>query len=165
MMVSKPPSLGHASQPGSILASVGQTSDSLIPGRSSTAGPSQHHAVGDGTVSMALQPAGVFWISYVWSRSQPGECVYAKMGGITPSLSGNVPQVVAASPTATNGVPSDSLAEIEIISPQLRRDIIKGTDVNLSTLLIPGYNPDGDLRHIVSNGDVYPIKNSDSRLL
>ena len=85
------------------------------------------------------------------------ESVYTEMGGITPLLPGNVPQVAAASPTATNGVPSDSVAEIEIISPQLRRDIIKGRDVNLSTLLIPDYNPDGDLRHIVSNGDVYPI--------
>ena len=61
-------------------------------------------------------------------------------------------------PTAANGVLTDTVSEIEIISPQLLRDIIKGRDVNLSTLLIPGYNPNGDLRHIVSDGVVYLSK-------
>ena len=63
-----------------------------------------------------------------------------------------------------NGVPSDSLAEVEIISPQLRRDIVKGKDVNLSSLLIPGFNPDGDMRHIVSNSEVYQLWSFDNRL-
>ena len=40
-------------------------------------------------------------------------------------------------------MPSNSLTEVEIISPQLRQDIVKGQDMNLSSLLIPGFNPDG----------------------
>ena len=63
-----------------------------------------------------------------------------------------------------NGVPSDSLAEVVIISPQLRRDIVKGKDVNLSSLLIPGFNPDGDMRHIVSTSEVYQLRSFDNRL-
>jgi hypothetical protein len=72
--------------------------------------------------------------------------------------------VDVAPATNANGVPSDAVPEVELISPQLRRDILRGKDINLATLLIPGYNPDGDLRHIVSNSEVYQLKANDTRI-
>lgn len=66
-----------------------------------------------------------------------------------------------------NGVPSEALQHVEIISPQLRRDIVKGKDINLCSLLIPGYNPDNDAnRHLVVGGEVVPLKplSADGRL-
>ena len=82
-----PPPLGYASQPGLTPASVGQISDSLIPGRSSTAGTSPA-PVGDGPVSLTLQPAGGFPGSPMCGPSHSLESAYAKIGGITPSLPG-----------------------------------------------------------------------------
>lgn len=72
-------------------------------------------------------------------RTGPLPCPLCKTVNI-----GNQPFAVAN----PNGVHSDSVAEVEILSPQLRRDFLKGKDVSCSTLLIPGYNPDGDLCHM-----------------
>ena len=80
------PPLGHASQPGSTPASVGQTSDSLIPGRSSTAGTSQHQW-GMGQFPWPCSPLA-FSGSPMCGPGHSLESAYAKMGGITPSLPG-----------------------------------------------------------------------------
>ena len=42
-------------------------------------------------------------------------------------------------------VPADSLPQIDLVSPQLRQDILAGKDVNLAALLIPGYKGQGSM--------------------
>ena len=117
------------------------------------------------------------WQLRIWPQPNTFslETAYARMGapavmampattsglGATASFHPKSSQPAAAN---FNGMPSDSLAEVEIISPQLSRDIVKGKDVNLSSLLIPGFNPDGDMRHIVSNSEVYQLRSFDNRL-
>ena len=52
------------------------------------------------------------------------------------------------------GVASDSLLHIDIVSPEIRRDIISGKDINLAAPLIPGNK--GELennRHLVQCRD------------
>ncbi|XP_033761968.1 uncharacterized protein LOC117343634 [Pecten maximus] len=41
--------------------------------------------------------------------------------------------------TGPNGIPPDLMPHLDIVSPSLRKHILEGKDVNLSTLLIPGY--------------------------
>jgi len=43
------------------------------------------------------------------------------------------------SPRASFGVPSTSVADLDMISPEIRNQIISGKDVNLNLLLIPNY--------------------------
>ena len=75
------------------------------------------------------------------------------------------PTNISTTKPSINGVPSDSLAEVESVSPpQLRQDILRDPYVNLATLLAPGYSPDSDLRHIMSDEDIYPLKSRDTRL-
>lgn len=66
----------------------------------------------------------------------------------------------------SNGVPSDSLPQIDIVTPSVRRDIIMGKDINLAALLIPGYKTDsGTDRHLIKEGEIIPLKSpSDTRL-
>ena len=66
----------------------------------------------------------------------------------------------------SGGVSADSLPQIDIVSPQLRADILAGKDVNLALLLIPGFKSQEDPNqcHLVVDGDVYPLKGlADSR--
>jgi hypothetical protein len=42
-------------------------------------------------------------------------------------------------PRASFGVPSTSVADLNMISPEIRNQIISGKDVNLNLLLIPNY--------------------------
>ena len=66
----------------------------------------------------------------------------------------------------SNGVPSDSLPQIDIVSPSVRRDIIVGKDINLAALLIPGYKSDSTTdRHLVKGSEIIPLKSpGDTRL-
>ena len=60
-----------------------------------------------------------------------------------------------------NGAASDSLPFVEIVSPQLRRDIILGKNINLPSLLIPGAKSgDSDLtnRSILIGEETIPLK-------
>lgn len=60
-----------------------------------------------------------------------------------------------------NGVPSHSVSHVELVSPQLRRDIIKGKDINLASLLIPNHNPDNDSgRHLVTASEIFTLKST-----
>lgn len=64
-------------------------------------------------------------------------------------------------------MPADSPPIIEVVSPQLRSDIIAGKNVNVAALLIPGYEAYDELHshHLVLGDDVIPLKPlSDSRL-
>jgi hypothetical protein len=64
------------------------------------------------------------------------------------------------------GVPSDSLPEIDVVSPTLRRDIILGKDINMSSLLISGYKSEQmSCTHFLYGSEVIQLKNApDSRL-
>ena len=69
------------------------------------------------------------------------------------------------SDNAIHGVPSDSLPHVDIISPSVKKDIIMGKDINLASLLIPGYRTDAMDRHLVQGSEIIPLKAlSDSRL-
>ena len=79
-------SLGRARQPSATPASVGHTSDSRLPGSSSTAGTGQHQW------AMSQFPWPCSPLAFPgYPMCGPGhslESVYTKMGGITPSLPG-----------------------------------------------------------------------------
>ena len=63
----------------------------------------------------------------------------------------------------SGGVSADSLPQIDIVSP----DILAGRDVNLASLLIPGFKSQKDTNqlHLVMDGDVILLKGlTDSRL-
>ncbi len=64
------------------------------------------------------------------------------------------------------GVASDSLPHVDIVNPSVRKDIISGKDINLASLLIPGYKSDSTLvRHLVQGSEVIPLKSlNDTRL-
>ena len=58
-----------------------------------------------------------------------------------------------------NGVPSDSVHHDEIESHQLRRDVVRGKDINLAALFIQGFNPDGDSsRQLFVGSETIPLK-------
>ena len=66
---------------------------------------------------------------------------------------------------ADRGIPSDNLPHIEVISPNIKAQIISGKDVNLAALLIPGFNGDIIQRTIAVGSHVYPLKPlTDTRL-
>ena len=66
------------------------------------------------------------------------------------------------------GVALDSLPTIDIVSPQLRADILAGKDINLAALLIPGYRGsehEACSRHLVVGDETVPLKPlTDSRM-
>ncbi len=66
----------------------------------------------------------------------------------------------------SDGVPSDTLPHIDIVTPSVRRDIIMGKDINLSGLLIPGFKTDSTIdRHLIKGNEVIALKSaSDTRL-
>ena len=68
--------------------------------------------------------------------------------------------------STSNGIPSDSVQRVDIVSPQLKRDILSGKDINLTSLLIPGFKSDQNVeRHMVVGDEVIPLKPlSDPRL-
>ncbi len=67
--------------------------------------------------------------------------------------------------TGQHGVPMGSLPHIELVSPELREDILKGKDINLATLLIPNYRPESYHREMVIGQEAVPLKPlTDSRL-
>ena len=42
--------------------------------------------------------------------------------------------------TSTNtGIPAASISDVDLVSPEIRADILAGKDVNLNILLIPNY--------------------------
>ena len=59
---------------------------------------------------------------------------------------------------SSNGVASDSVAQVELVTPQVRRDILSGKDINMATLLIPDYNHASQERHIIIGNDIVPLK-------
>ena len=61
-------------------------------------------------------------------------------------------------PPASCGVPSDSVSHVELISPQQRKDIILGKDINLATLLIPSYHESAQDRHLIMGNELLPLK-------
>lgn len=67
----------------------------------------------------------------------------------------------------SNGVPADSIQHVDILSHQLRRDIIRGKDTNLAALLIAGFNPESDAgRQVGIGADAITLKplNNDHRI-
>ena len=56
--------------------------------------------------------------------------------------------------------PSGDLPHVEIVSPQLRADIIQGKDVNLASLLIQGFTSEGEQsqRSILVGTECIPLK-------
>ena len=65
------------------------------------------------------------------------------------------------------GVRSDCAPQVEIVSEQLRRDVVQGKDVNLAAFLIPGYKSENEagIRSVLANGEAIPLKPlSDPRL-
>lgn len=64
---------------------------------------------------------------------------------VNPPSQTSMPDVWKRNLTA-DGLPPDMLPHIDVVSQSLRKSIVEGKDVNLSTLLIPGYDnesPDG----------------------
>ena len=58
------------------------------------------------------------------------------------------------------GVSADSLPLLDPISPSLRSDILAGKNINLATLLIPGFKPQDEVteRSLVMGEDIVPLK-------
>lgn len=59
------------------------------------------------------------------------------------------------------GVPSHSVPRVALVSPQLRGDILRGKDVNLAALLIPGFGTESELSQreiFISGSEAIPIK-------
>jgi hypothetical protein len=67
----------------------------------------------------------------------------------TPLLAPPVPRPSAA--RATFGYVSQTIPDVTLVSPALRRSIVEGRDVNLSALLIPHFRGSGD------NSERYPV--------
>ncbi len=66
---------------------------------------------------------------------------------------------------ASAGTPADQLKHIAVVSPQLKKDIIAGKDVNLACLLIPNYSQQRDGRQFTLDEDTILLKPmSDNRL-
>ncbi len=85
----------------------------------------------------------------------------------TMHVQGYAPNPLSLAPmSGNNGVHSDSLPQIDIVSPSVRRDIIMGKDVNLASLLISGYKTDLETdHHLIKGGEIIPLKStSDNRL-
>ncbi len=81
--------------------------------------------------------------------------------------SSNFPEAAPPSVPTTGqyGVPMGSLPHIELVSPELREDILKGKDINLATLLIPNYRPEAYHREMVIGQEAVPLKPmTDARL-
>ena len=116
----------------------------------------------------------------IWNAAQTIKPIQQAMGAMSHQSGNDIIPVPHTIPTnyqqaqATHlpvghigtGVASDSLPHIDIVSPQIRRDIISGKDINLAALLIPGYK--GELennRHLVQGDQVIALRPlSDSRL-
>ena len=65
---------------------------------------------------------------------------------------------------SNQGIRSDSFIHVDIISPNLQKDILEGKDINLATLLIPFYNCPTE-HSVVPNGiEVNVTGKSDIRL-
>ena len=64
----------------------------------------------------------------------------------------------------TQGIPIDSLPQINVISSQLKKSIQERKHVNLALLLIPGMSNDTETRIIDSGGNQIVVKSTDSRL-
>jgi hypothetical protein len=63
--------------------------------------------------------------------------------------------------TSTRGIPSDQLPFVELVSPQIRRDILSGKNINLATLLISGHKGEsyeGLSSHLVLGDQTVPLK-------
>lgn len=60
----------------------------------------------------------------------------------------------------TQGTPSGDLPFIELVSSQLRSDIVQGKDVNLASLLIQGYTSESELgqRFLVFGSEAVPLR-------
>ena len=60
--------------------------------------------------------------------------------------------------SSSQGVPSNLVPHIELVTPQQRKDILSGKDVNLATLLIPNYVENSQDRHMIVGADVIPLR-------
>lgn len=70
------------------------------------------------------------------------------------------PKLAPQQALQTQGVASGDLPYIDIVSPQLRQDIVQGKDVNLASLLIRGYTSEYERsqRYVVTADDAIPLK-------
>ncbi len=82
-----------------------------------------------------------------------------------PPISAHSDYYTTNAPTASNfGVPMSSLPHVELVSMDIQEDILKGKDINLSTLLIPNYTPQAYCDIIIGQ-EAVPLKPlTDSRL-
>ena len=62
------------------------------------------------------------------------------------------------------GVPAENFRNVEIVSPQLRSQIIAGKDINLALLLMPNTESTSEHRRIDFDGIEYAMKPGDPRL-
>ncbi|CAG2203266.1 unnamed protein product [Mytilus edulis] len=79
-----------------------------------------------------------------WTTSQLKAALALGQGstslGIAPSYNSTIPVYFTNSSTPGKfGFPASSFSAIDMVSPELRNDIITGKDVNLNMLLIPNY--------------------------
>ena len=91
----------------------------------------------------------------------PGANMNSNILPLPTSALGSVPSVPGSACLPNNGVPSDSLPFVEIISPQLRKDILQGKNINMSSLLIPGAKSgETDLlnRSMLVGDELIPLK-------
>ena len=103
-----------------------------------------------------------------WRQSSANADYQEKWSTCIPAPSSSAPAMNAAKPPGTlpvaagrpGAVPADSLPEIDLVSPQLRQDILAGKDVNLAALLIPGYKGPGEYkqRSLMVGEEVIPLK-------
>ncbi len=91
------------------------------------------------------------------SESVPTYSLATAMPGVS-HTSVPSPQSTGNLPSMSFGVSSDSVCHVELITPQQRKDIISGKDINLATLLIPSYHESSQDRHIVMGNEVLPLK-------
>jgi hypothetical protein len=147
--------------PGSLSGrdAVGHTRDYHTDARDSTPdarrdeGP-DFTAANPGTLGVGLPPwpatARTFPLTpLAASAVQPGQT--------------SAPLPVPGGPVAalhTQGTASGDLPRVELISSQLRTDIIQGKDVNLASLLIQGFTSESELgqRFLVTGSGAVPLK-------
>lgn len=65
---------------------------------------------------------------------------------------------------AQQGVPAEKYRNVEVVSTQLRNQIIAGKDVNLALLLIPNNESTAEYRRVDFDGVEYVLKPGDPRL-